>query len=466
MPWAQLTRTAVDYGEEDPMDLNLRFPDRLYADIRYEEAYSTRISFENGVLKQNKQKCDRGALIRLFDGLRWYYSATTGLERLQDALDELAAMAAEDKDALSHPIIQKLEIHRQQVIRYQATDIRQVTRAEKLALLKRYLPITGRYPEIVNSTAGYLDNHVLKHFKSSLGADVTYDYQNTAIGIRYDLSIDGKPQAGYEYLNKTDFAALAGQESQFTTTIEKDIAFLKAAIPVEPGTYTCILSPLVTGVFAHESFGHKSESDFMIGDETMMREWAIGSRVGAANLSIIDSGLAEGGGYVPFDDEGCQARENYLIRNGVLTGRLHSSSTAAALGEPVTGNARATTFEYEPIVRMTSTIVGGGDISRDELIAGTPLGIFIDNFKHGSGMTTFTIAPARAYMIRDGRLAEPVNISVITGNVMETLHQIDGIAREVEIFSSPTGGCGKMEQSPLRVSFGGPCIRVAGLNVR
>lgn len=106
-----------------------------------------------------------------------------------------------------------------------------------------------------------------------------------------------------------------------------------------PGTYTCVFSPVTAGVFAHESFGHKSEADFMLASEAMQKEWAIGARVGAPLLNILDSGQLEGSGYVPYDDEGTRARTTYLIRDGILTGRLHSAATAAALGEEVTGNA-------------------------------------------------------------------------------------------------------------------------------
>ena len=115
---------------------------------------------------------------------------------------------------------------------------------------------------------------------------------------------------------------------------------------------------------------------------------------------------------------------------------------------------------------MTTTYVCGGTMSKAELIAGTSLGILIEDLKHGSGMTTFTIAPSRSWMIRDGKVAEPVEISVITGNVMETLHKIDAISDEVKLLSFPTGGCGKMEQAPLRVGFGGSYIRANGINVR
>lgn len=78
-------------------------------------------------------------------------------------------------------------------------------------------------------------------------------------------------------------------------------------------------SPTVAGVFAHESFGHKSESDFMLGSETMRREWELGKQVGWEGLSILDSGVPNGSGYCPYDDEGTRARDTYLVKNGVLT---------------------------------------------------------------------------------------------------------------------------------------------------
>ena len=81
-------------------------------------------------------------------------------------------------------------------------------------------------------------------------------------------------------------------------------------------------------------------------------------------------------------------------------------------------------------------------------------------------MSTFTIAPARADRIRGGKPAEPVLVSVISGNVMQTLHQIDGATAETELHSLFTGGCGKMEQMGLPVGFGGPYVRVSSMNVQ
>jgi TldD protein len=224
-----------------------------------------------------------------------------------------------------------------------------------------------------------------------------------------------------------------------------------------------VLSPLVAGVFAHESFGHKSEADFMVGDETMRREWALGADVGTSHLSIVDDGNEAGIGYTPFDDEGTPAHKTYLMRGGRLAGRLHSCSTAADLDEEPTGNARAVNFHFQPVVRMTTTYIEPGASSKEDLIAGVEDGLLITNLNHGSGMSTFTMAPTFAYRIRNGEVAEPVRVSVITGNVFETLGKIDGLSDHLKLHSFVRGGCGKSEQFPLPVGFGGPWVRVSEL---
>ena len=101
-----------------------------------------------------------------------------------------------------------------------------------------------------------------------------------------------------------------------------------------------------------------------------------------------------------------------------------------------------------------------------ELIAPIKKGYFIKTINHGSGMSTFTIAPSLAYEIVDGKLGRPVQISVLTGSVFETLGLIDGLTRDVHLLSIVTGGCGKMEQMNLPVGFGGPYVRVSSMNVQ
>ncbi len=444
----------------------MQFPSGLFTDIRYETVFTTELTYENGTLKQNKTATEQGAFIRVFDGSRWYYSATTELDRVQQEIDQLASLATPCETIAEHPVVKKLQANRDICLRFTDCDVSKVSNEDKVALLETYLPLFRELADLQTYSISYLDNHTKKHILSSLGSDVTFDYQHCALRLSYAFGCDGTPFRNIQQQYRQRFDDLRTCHEQLRAAMKRDWDYAHNAVAVVPGVYTCVFAPEVTGVFAHESFGHKSESDFMIGDETMKREWALGTRVGAEMLNIYDTGCPDGSGYVPYDDEGTKATKTYLIKNGILTGRLHSAYTAAALEEDVTGNARAMSFEFEPIVRMTSTCIGGGELTVEELIAGVREGVYIQDYKHGSGMSTFTIAPNVAYMIRDGKLAEPVRIAVVTGNVMETLHKIDGLANDARLCSSASGGCGKMEQWPLRVAFGGPHMRVRDITVQ
>ena len=442
----------------------IRFRQGFYADVRIEDRFTTSIRYRNGSLEENRASSDKRAFIRVYDGSMWYYASTYKVEDIQSELDALYAMAAPDYTIYAHPVVRGFEVHNKTKMRFADDCVKDVPQETKCALLKdRFYALSGEHVKM--TSALYTDRYSVYSFLSSKGSRIVYDYQ--LCGAVFSASF-GEGDKNFE--NRCQFSAdgfsrLDVNARAVAAMVEEGENFLLNAKPVVPGEYPVVLSPIVAGVFAHESFGHKSEADFMLGDENMRREWELGKKVGADILSIYDSGLVAGSGYVPYDDEGTAARKTYLIKGGRLSGRLHSAATAADLGEGLTGNARAVSCDFEPIVRMTSTVIDAGSDCRDDLFAGISHGYFIKDYKHGSGMSTFTIAPSLAYEIVDGKIAAPAKIAVITGNVFETLNLIDGLSDKVEIYSSVTGGCGKMEQFPLNVSFGGPYVRVAKMKV-
>jgi TldD protein len=442
-----------------------KFPENLYVDVRIEETFETKISFKKMILQEQKVRRNKGAFVRVYDGNRWYYASTTDVEAVQDQIDTLAKMAKPNPEINNHPIVRQFEVHKDNLIQYKHSSITEVPIAEKKAMLERYIGLVND-ETIVHHTSYYVDNKVVKSIYSSKGTDVTFDKQTCGIRINLELSSGASKDQTSMSRAGILFEDLFELEAFFSSEMEKNIDFVKNAEPVEPGIYTVLLSPLATGVFTHESFGHKSESDFMVGDETMRAEWAIGKAVGTPILTIIDDGQTLGNGYVPYDDEGTKGKKTYIVTDGVLTDRLHSTITSALMEEKLTGNARATNFEFEPIVRMTTTYIEKGNRPLAEIVAEIDNGIYVEDIKHGSGMSTFTIAPSRAYKIENGKITTPVKISVVTGNVFETLGEVDAVSEEFELLSFVGGGCGKMEQYPLPVGFGGPYTRVRKLNVQ
>ncbi len=444
----------------------IQFRDGFYADVRTEDRSRTTISYKVGVLEEMKTRVERRAFLRVYDGKMWYYASVTDLAHLQKTLDGLYAAATPNDGILEDPVVRRFERNRDTVMNFADCSVREIPSKDKQALLLSYLPLLTEDACVTMPQGLYLDRNSLFHFQSSLGADITYDYQTCGLSFSCSMTEGEKKFSGVWQKGVTRFDELKGLEAEIRDAVAEQASFMRNSVSVTPGKYPVVLSPEAAGVFAHESFGHKSESDFMLSDESMRDEWQLGKSVGSPILSIAECGEISGCGYVPYDDEGTRARKNYLIKNGILAGRLHNAQTAAALDESTTGNARAIDCTFEPIVRMTTTYIEGGDLDFDQLIAPIKKGYFIKTIRHGSGMSTFTIAPSLAYEIVDGKLGRPVQISVLTGSVFETLGLIDGLTRDVHLLSFVTGGCGKMEQMNLPVGFGGPYVRVSSMNVQ
>lgn len=273
----------------------------------------------------------------MFDGQIWYYASTSRLEDIQSELDALYLMGRPDCDIEANEIVKRFQINRDKKLKFSDRRVKDISIQDKREFLYAQSSLfQGRYQKSL--TACYLDKYTLHSFYSSKGAELEHDFQTAGIACNLGLGFNGESFEEQFSRAAVSFMELKQKVSQVDIKefIDECENFLINAVPVQPGSFPVVLSPIAAGVFAHESFGHKSEADFMIGDETLKREWALGKRVGPENLSIYDSGLIEGSGYTPYDDEGSAASKTYLIRDGVLTGRLHSVRTACELNESAT----------------------------------------------------------------------------------------------------------------------------------
>ncbi|MCL2234181.1 MAG: TldD/PmbA family protein [Firmicutes bacterium] len=445
--------------------MKLKYPKGFYVDVRIENVFSTQIRYTTRELNECKTREYIAAFIRVFDGKKWFYASTTEIDGIQKEIDSLATLATPNKDIEKNTIVKRMSKAVDAVYSYEKSKVTDISLEKKLEFLE---PL---HSFVTDSTIKmyvliYSDTHKVKEFHNSLGACIKQDFQLSGFAIGVEMSEGEKKFSGRFMRTKPHFEELVDFEDELKADLVSFKEFMLQSEPVEAGIYPLVFSPQVTGIFTHEIFGHKSEADAMMGDEATKAEWVIGKTMGMSELNIIDEGTSLNSGFVPYDDEGNKARINYLIKGGKLSGRLHSVTTAADFDDEVTGNARAISYEFEPIVRMTNTYIDNGSKSVDELIAPIKKGFYIKSVSHGSGLSTFTIAPDRAYMIENGKITKPVRISVVTGSVFETLGDIDGIANDLQIQTSIFGGCGKGVQFPCPVSFGGPSIRVSKMTVQ
>ncbi len=411
-----------------------KFPENLFTEVRIERSDYVSYYTANDEVEINNQSQIVGALIRVFDGEMWYSSTTNELRQVQAEIDNLASLAKRNENIYDHPMVRNFGSHKACVLKYDGEDdVRKITPKQREELVDHYLSVcVDKSIEEMKSYGGsYYSTHTVKEYYSSKGAAIRQDMQRCSVWVGVAFVVQGVTTWAGKNFQGMSFEKLLGREQEILRERDRYLDYARNAVDIQPGDYTCVLSPFATALFTHESFGHKSESDYMLNDKTLQEEWVLGKKVGSGKVSICDNGNMENNGYTPYDDEGNEARETWLIREGVLTGRLHDSMSASILEEEVTGNSRAAGYNCIPMVRMTNTYMAAGNDSPEAILQEVQDGIYLYSLNYGTGSSTFTLQPELCYRIRDGRICEPVRVNVITGSVFQTLFDIDAVGDDL-----------------------------------
>ena len=445
--------------------MKFKFPKDLYTDVRIEDQKNASYGMQDDEVLYNSEASEKGAMIRIFDGKMWYSAETNDIDKIQNKIDELAKLATPNPKILENPIVKNFSVNKAEILKFNGTNsFRNLTKDDREKLVNDYRKkcIDKSITDIKVTYANFFYKNVIKELYTSKGTEIIQDIQRGCVNMWFQISgKDNITYGGGEQLWGFDLKSLKGREQEIIEKRDRAVDFARNNVAVEPGEYVCVLSPSVTSVFTHESFGHKSEADFMLNDKTLRDEWTMGKLVANKKVSIVDEGDSMHHGYCPYDDEGNKKKEVYLIKDGILSGRLHDAKSAAILGEEPTGNARAQDYNCTPLVRMTNTYMLAGPDKPEDIIKGVKDGIYVYDWNYGTGNSTFTIQPQKCYRIRDGKLCEPLRVNVVTGNVFQTLFDIDAVGNDLQFFS---GTCGKGGQS-LSTATGGPTIRVKKLTI-
>jgi len=436
-----------------------------YADVRFETNDSNTISYRGKEIDRVTSARFMGGIARACTKGGWGIATFDSLDELEESVLEACRCAAlvgtgKTQLAQTEPVdaVVRAELER---------DFRGVPLDDKLKLIAAYNDIILRHdPAIETSSVFFSDAFRTVHFASSRGAYFMEERPRVLLSVQAtarDGSLVQQGRAGISSARTYD--VVLGMEAEIQAAARRAVELLRAP-PCEGGVYTAIRDQKLAGVFAHEAFGHLSEADFLYENPKMRALMHCGRQMGVKQLNIVDDGAMPGLlGSLKFDDEGTPTSKTYLIKEGVLVSHLHSLETAGKMGERPTGNARALSRGYPPIVRMTNTYIEGGTMSFDDLVADVDDGIYACDIKGGETMMEmFTFSAAYGYKIEKGRVGGLVRDVMLTGNVFETLHNIDAFADDFEVHELP-GGCGKHGQSPLPVTFGSPHIRIRNVVV-
>jgi TldD protein len=443
----------------DRLEHAVRGRDADYVEVRAEEHENSRVLFRGKDLEDIARTVGMGGCVRALVNGGWGFTSFNNLDQLDGMVDLAIRQArlvgnAEGRLAQAPAVQDTVSLALKR-------DPRQVPLAEKVRLFAEYNRIMlGHSPAIQTTQTAYGDSYRKVSFASSEGAYI----EQEGMHIRAVLVAMARDGASIEQSHEVvtsidDYGRVEGLHDKAKEVAQRAVNLLTAQ-PVKGGEYTVVLDNHLAGVFAHEAFGHLSEADHVYENQRLRDILVLGRKFGEEHLTIADGGALPGErGSFKYDDEGVPTSVTPLIQNGVLVGRLHSRETAAKMGEKVTGNARATSYRHRPIVRMTNTFIDKGNVPVDQIFADIKEGVYCKNTHGGeTSMEMFTFSAGEAFMIRDGRIAEPLRGVLLSGNVFQTLANIDAVGDDLSFGAG--GSCGKGEQSGLPVGHGSPHIRI------
>ena len=435
-----------------------------YLEIRVEQSESTAISFRGKQLDAVDRSFALAGGIRACHQGGWSFVTFNGLKELNERIEAAISQAKiVGRDSTQLVEVEPIEDYVSASIE---RDPRGISLKEKRQLLEAYnKAILDFDPRIQTTMVRLSDSFTTKSLVNSTGSCIVQERLDVAGRFGAIARGDnGIVRQGYESVHsRTDFDALVGIEERVLGAAKRAVRQLEAS-SVKGGQYTVVLDPYLAGVFIHEAFGHLSEADFVYENPKMQELLTLGKTLGIEQLNVIDDATLDNlPGSMKYDDEGVLGQRKYLIKDGILTQRLHSRETAGKMQESPTGNARAIHASYPPIVRMTNTAIEPGDTPFSEMFNGIGEGVYAVRMLGGqTNGEMFTFAAAEGYMIRDGKIAEPVSDVTLTGNVFQTLKDIEAIGNDT-LYTN--GGCGKGGQMPLPVSVGGPHVRIKNVVV-
>jgi len=440
-----------------------------YTEIRVERRWLSRVVFQRDKLETLESATELGGVVRCLVNGGWGISVFNALATLDACVRDAARMAgivaARTNEHVALADVPAVEDEFRVELE---NDFRTVPLQKKVALINGYNDLMlGASDRIVATQTHYVDRFVETTFANSEGTYIVQDLPDITMLLGAAASDgEGDIQQGMETVGCAGgFESVENQDEQARAAAERAVAMLDAK-PVEGGQYTVVLDPRLAGVFIHEAFGHFCEADFLYKNPRLAGIMSLGSEFGAADLNVIDEGYVPGQrGNVPYDDEGVQRAKTQLIKDGRLHSLLHSRETAARMGSKPTGNARAVTNEYEPIVRMTNTYIENGVSSFAEMIKDIERGVYaIDAYGGQTDFELFSFSAAYAHEIVDGEIGGLVRNVVLSGNLFETMRSIDAIGDDRVLYGG-FGGCGKGGQFPLPVTCGAPHIRIRDVTI-
>ena len=437
-----------------------------YVEVRAMSCDSTSISVRDGAMESAVPAQDVGVTLRVLADGAWGTHSTTDIESVYaqgEATLKLArAVAARRSSSTDGVSLAEVPIVQDEVHWTPHGDVRDLDLEERLDAMAAVEQEASGHDRIASVATGWVDEHLQTEVLTSEGMDRLWTLQRALLHCTVTAR-EGDRVASYrtrhggeggaDHILQADLGAL-GREGQAAALRQL------GAEAAPSGRFTLVADPDLTGVYVHEALGHPCEADLVAAGDSCL-DGRLGQNIGSDIVTVIDDPTIRGGyGAYPVDDEGVDAREKMLVREGVLTEYLNHRETAAKFGLEPNAGARAQDGLHHPLVRMSNTIIQGGTHrDLDALLEDVEHGVLACGTRGGqvdTGRGSFQFAAQEAWLIEGGELVRPLRDVSVSGLTLEILNNVDGLAKDGGL-ASP-GFCGKGQTVP--VGDGGPYMRI------
>ena len=368
-----------------------------YADARWVERRSEELMVKNGALALAELRRSQGVGIRVLKNGAWGFAATDRLDT--ESLEAAAARAVDIAEASARVMETPVELAAEPVQQARwatphTEDPFAVSREDKLALLHGAERALHVDPRVKAGQAQMLFDEQRILFVSTEGAELEQTLLASGGGVSA-VAADGNtiqrrsyPDSaggthlggGYEVLREFELAANSQR-------VGEEAVALLGADPCPEGERDIILEGSQMALQIHESCGHASELDRVLGMEanfagrSFLTTEKLGNfTYGSEHVNLVaDNTLARGLATRGWDDEGVAAQRWHVVEGGRFAAYLTSRELAAVEGNARSrGCNRAENWNRTPIIRIPNLGLAPGQWDLDDLLADTDDGLWLE----------------------------------------------------------------------------------------
>ena len=438
-----------------------------YAEIFYEDSTSYNVMVENNKVETSTSGSMCGVGLRLLKENQSIYGYTNDLTK--KGLLKLAHSLSNSFNGERIITVTDLEMIKAKNRNKIQNSYDNISKEEEIALVKEGTNAIKELndPRIVRYIGTFGHNH---RFVAVFNSKGKWFKRDTEFG-RLAYQVVAASEKGFE----ASFEGPGAQQdiSYFRSTVNaKDTALeavRKALLMLEAKECPSGKMPVVIGngwggVLFHESCGHPLEAS-AISRNLSCFAGKQGEYIASPLVSAVDdSTIPNAWGSIDIDDEGNLGTKRLLIKDGILQDFMIDDFNGRRMNREGNGSSRRQNYRFCPTSRMSNTYICNGKSTPEEIIKATKLGLYAVSFNGGSVDPTtgeFNFGCSEAYIIRDGKVCEPVKGATLIGKGNEILQKIDMVGNDLALAQ---GMCGAASGS-IRTNVGQPTLRVSEITV-